>query len=165
MAPVFKMVKEDEDIMKNLGISCVASRKGNSGSEERLQAPSGTRWAWLQFVCIVGENNNTKEHRCSLAKKLVKFINDNTTSANFDFVRRTRKGQDLTTQPMETVDACLIDADVMRMMHAAFQKVPLTELSSNVEVMKTFWKNIEHGKEAIELHGETVEEESEDESE
>ena len=41
----------------------------------------------------------------------------------------------------------------------------MSELSTNDEVMKTFWRNIEHRKEAIELHGESVEEGDEEDSE
>ena len=163
--PIFKRLKEDEEKRMELGINCIAPRKGKDGCTAMLQAPIGTKWPWEQMVCIVGEQCNTKENRCAVAKKLVKFINDNTTSATFDFVHRTRRGQDLTTDPLETLDACLLDLDVVRLMHAAFPTVPMSELSTNHEVMKTFWRNIEHGKEAIELHGESVEEEDEEDSE
>ena len=70
LGPVFKMLKQHEETMNEIGTYAITARKGTNGTKELKQSPSERKWPWEQLVCVVGENNNTKDERANIAKKL-----------------------------------------------------------------------------------------------
>ena len=58
--------------------------------------------------------------------------------------------KDCTLHPPRSVDACLLDSDVLALMRAAYPETDLEELGSEYpEIMATFWSDIQHGVQVI----------------
>ena len=126
-------------------------RKGEDGETGMKQCP-GSDFSWRMFVFIVGEDNNTEENRKEIADKLIIDFNLHATPVLFKYPKKAKFGDDITAAPMRTLDACLLDSDVIGMMLAAFPDTSLDKISEYGEIMSAFWMNKDHGEEVIEKH-------------
>ena len=143
-------LEENMDVMEELGINAIVMRKGIDGETPLVQSP-GSSYHWKQFLLIVGEAANTKEGRAQLALKLVKHFNTNAATAEmYQYPTKMRFFKDITFNKPRPVDSCLLDADVVGLMGAAFPSLELEELVTYTDIMQGFWTNIEHGKEVME---------------
>ena len=141
-----RLLNDNPGIMEELGINAILSRKGVDGETAMKQSATST-YNWRQFVFIIGEDDNTPANRKALASKLVAHFNSNANSANYQYPRKIKLGEDLTQSPCRPVDSILLDTDVLGMMLAAYPDTPLEELATFDEIMGGFWTDIEHGRE------------------
>jgi hypothetical protein len=145
----YSLFRENPAIMERLGINAILSRKGDDG--EPLMQSSTSTYHWKQFVFIIGENTNTPATRKELAEALVSHFNTQATTTNYQYPKRVKLGDDLTARPLSSVDAVLLDQDVISMMSAAYD-ISFEELSTYDPIMRSFWSDIAHGREVVAAH-------------
>ncbi|MGL5934882.1 MAG: hypothetical protein ACRCZI_04590 [Cetobacterium sp.] len=143
-----KLFKNQPSLMEDLSINAILFRKGPNGGT--LMQSSTSSYAWRQFIFIIGENNNTPAKRKDYAEALVRHMNTQATSENYQYVRKIKLGNDLTERPLLPVDTILLDEDVLGLMVAAYEGTPLAEIATYDTIMKSFWTNLAHGKEVVE---------------
>jgi hypothetical protein len=146
--PIHKVFREDAGKMVELNICAILNRRGDDG--EKMMQSATSEYPWRQFMIITGEKNNTPAKRKEYAEALVTFFNSLATKAHYTFVRKIKIGEDLTANPLETVDTVLLDRDVVGLMLSAYEDTPLEEVVLYDKIMKTFWKDIAHGREVVE---------------
>jgi len=149
LGPYVKFLDDNPDVMENLEIAAIRYRRGIDGRSPMAQYP-GTTWGWRQFIFVTGEDENTVEHREEIATRLLDHYNSKATTDLFPYPRKAKFGDDLTSQPMRSVDAALLDRDVIGMMSAAYPDTALTDLRDYEDIMACFWEDIEAGGEVIE---------------
>ena len=153
----FKFFKANEDRALELGINKVLVRKGVDGQTEMKQS-TFSDCNWEQLMCIVGEPNNTATGRKDLVTNVIRFLNESPNYQIYQYPRRTRRGEDLTCNPMRTLDAALLDTDVCAVIKTAFPDMSLLEASMNNALMETFWIDVNHGAEVMETNAALFEE-------
>ena len=158
----FKFFKRNEDSALELGINKVLVRKGVDGRTEMKQS-TFSDFKWEQLMCIVGEPNNTATGRKDLVTNVIRFLNESPNYQTYQYLRRTRRGEDLTCNPMRTLDTALLDTDVCAVIKTAFPDVSLLEASMNNALMETFWIDVNHGAEVMETNAALFEEIGEEE--
>lgn len=158
IGPDIRYLTDNMDVMENLGINAILMRKGIDGETAMPQFPNST-YQWKQFVFLIGETANTKEKRKEIANLLVSHFNNNAhTAAEYKYPRKLKFFKDTTPTNPRPVDACLLDADVVGLLAAAFPDMELDEVATYEDIMSGFWTNIDHGRLAMEnavLEGDT----------
>ena len=101
--------------------------------------------------------------RKDLVTNVIRFLNESPNYQIYQYPRRTRRGEDLTCNPMRTLDAALLDTDVCAVIKTAFPHMSLVDASTNNALMETFWSDVNHGAEAMETNEALIEEIGEDE--
>lgn len=152
-----QLLKNNQGIQDELGINAIFSRKDGRDGAKALPTKKYSEYDWKQFVFIVGTDNNTPSYRKELASKMVKHFNKNAVKPNYDYPRLVKVGEDKTQNPLEPVDAKILDKDVLGLMLSAYPTTPITEVATFDSIMKTFWYNIEHGREVVAGHAATTE--------
>jgi hypothetical protein len=144
----YRLLTEDPQVMESLGVTAILNRKGVDGITSMTQSSSST-YPWRQMVCIGGEESNTAAKRDKLANLLVGHLNNNATTENYKYPKKVKFGGDVTGATFRPLDCCLLDADVIGAMEAAYADTPLSVLSGFEEIMATFWSDFDHGEEAM----------------
>lgn len=142
---------ESDELKESLGINAILYRKGVDGGTALKQAPNSD-YNWRMFVLILGVEGNTSEGRREAANKLINYFNANATGENYHYPKKWKFGGDLTTSPMATVDAALLDADVAGLVHAAYPDSSTDDILGWDEIVGSFWEDIEHGKAVLRAH-------------
>ena len=163
IAPHVRFLENNMDFMEQLGINAIVARRGSDGKTPMMNRP-GSDYHWRQFLMVVGEEGNTKEERLRLAKDLVKFLND-VTKVDYKFVTKNKFSKDVTSSNLRAIDACLLDADVIGLMNAAYPSLTLDQMAEQDSIMSGFWDDISRGKEVIEAEWEDDNDEEEEEEE
>ena len=161
IGPHIRHFEKNQDVMEMVGIGAILDRKGGNGESPMMQSPTST-FPWKQFIFVVGEESNTKEKRACLGKALADELS-NTSQFMYKFPRKTKFFKDITAPKFCPVDACILDADVIGLMKAAYPDLELDEIAQYDSIMAGFWCNVARGKEIMEnLNNEEEEEEEEE---
>lgn len=148
----YQLLRDSPDVMEELGINAVLSRKGIDGETPKKQSVT-SNYDWKCFVHIVGEDSNTPTKRKALIAKELAHFNSNANSANYTYPRKIKAGNDATNnRALRTIDCALLDCDVVGLMLAAYPDTPLEELAEFDEIMSTFWSDAEHGRAVLEAY-------------
>ena len=148
----FQLFHNEPENLEELGINAILSRKGEDGKTPRTQTTT-SKFPWSQFVAIVGANNNTSAKRKAQSTKIVDYLNNQATSANYKFPHKFKLGQDYSTKGgLEPCSAYLLDNDVLGLMLSAYPSTPLEEVVTFDSIMSTFWLDIGHAREIVEAH-------------
>ena len=151
LAPDFNCLKEDEALMESLNISAILFRKGEDGGTAKKQT-AHSAYNWHQFASIVGDANNTSSKRKLHAQKIVEHLNRQATTANYQYPRRFKVGEDFSGRPLAPCDTYMLDADVIGLMLAAYPDTPLHEVMAFKDIMRTFWSDVGRGKDVVQAH-------------
>ena len=156
----YKLLADNPSIMEELGINAIVPRKGIDGETPRKLSTT-SHYNWRQFLCIVGEDNNTPAKRKALAAKLVAHFNANANTCNYEYPRKVKFVHDLTGSTPRPADAALLDTDVIGLMLAAYEDTPIEEVSTFDDIMCHFWTSIAHGRDVVAAHVEATQAEDE----
>jgi hypothetical protein len=162
IAPLYKELVDHPEVMEELCINAITYRKGEDGETAMKQNPTST-YDWKQLICIIGVEDNTSEARMEIADKIITHYNAGATTALYKYPKKMRFGRDLTQDPPRSVDALLLDKDVLGLMCTAYPKHRPEDLAEFDEIMEPFWTEIGHGRDFIENY--QVEGENKDDEE
>ena len=143
VGPYLKMLQDNPELMEQLGVDAIVYRKGPDG--EPMPQNPGTDYNWRQLVFIIGEEENTAEHREGLANGVIANFNLHATVTLFRYPRNVKSGGDITANPIPAVGVSLLDKDVIGLLMAAYPYTALDELKGFDEVMTSFWDEPTHG--------------------
>ena len=147
IGPHVRHLENNEDVMENVGVNAILNRKGADGDTPMMQKPDG-QYPWKQFLFVVGESNNTKQERIRLGSKLADHLND-MSSVECKFPCKSKFVKDITSATPCPLDACLLDADVLRLMPAAYPGLSMEEMMNFDCIMAGFWCNTDRGQELM----------------
>jgi hypothetical protein len=145
----YKLSADNPGIMEELGINAIVAHKGTDGETPKKQS-SRSHYNWRQFLCIVGEDNNTPAKCKAFAAKLVAHFNANANTHNYEYLHKIKFTGDHTGFTSCPADAALLDEDVIGLMLAAYKDTPIEEVAAFDDIMHRFWTSIAHDHDFLE---------------
>ena len=151
-APWQKHLEDNRELMEELNISAIISRKGPDGKTPLRQAP-GVSYGWKAYLVILGDEKNTEEDRAAIVAKAVQDYNTYATQEHYLYPRKAKFVSDLTPTNMRAADELMLDEDVIHLMMAAYgDSLKLDEMKDNPGIMEEFFADPYHGVNVIETY-------------
>jgi hypothetical protein len=146
--PDIALLRAEPELVEKLGANSIVPRRGGSGDIAMKQGKEGD-YDWLQFLAIIGEDEQTPEKRREVADKIIKWLNSRATAENYAYPHEVKFHEDRTPDALKPCDSVLLDRDVLSMMITAYPENNVDELIEYDEIMESFWTEPGHGTQFI----------------
>ena len=141
-------MRAEPEVCEQLEINCIVSRRGIDGKTP-LKQGKALEYDWLQFVAIIGEDEQTAERRRQVADNLITWLNSRATAENYGYPHEVKFHEDRTPDELEPCDKVFLDRDVLSMMITAYPDQDASSLTEWDEIMETFWTHPGYGTQFI----------------
>ena len=149
-AGFFRMLKQDEEERKKLGIITIVSRKG-AKQTKLMQAPKST-WQWEMVVFPMSAKASQKD-RIQKVQRMIDSCNSPTHQAKMTCPRTSVLHCDATVKPLRSADQVMLDKDIIDLIHHMHQPLKMEQIAKlpDKEIGK-FFKNTKRGRKVLKDH-------------